>query len=426
MTTARAPHAVIIGGGIAGPVTAMALQRAGIGCVLYEAYPSTADTVGAFLGLAPNGLDALRALDLHELVRAQGFDTPAIRMSMARGRPLAQFTLARTDGVPAQTVSRAKLYQALRAEAERRGVRIEYGKRLTDAATDGESVRARFDDGTEARADLLIGADGLQSVTRRLIDPDAPNDVPGEVGVQHMIVGRRCFFGYIPLPNGEVWWFANPPQATELSRDELAGMTQQVWRAKLARLFAKDKTPAIKLVEATPEIFAGWNTYDFPSVPTWHRDRMIIIGDAAHATSPAAGQGASMAMEDGIELARCLRDLPDVPSAFSTFERLRRDRVERVVAQGKKNGEAKALSPWMQLLLPLVFRSKSGGDLRWMYDHHIDWDARVRGDTRAAMSHRRAVETAGGWEPPQCSPPAQASASRVVTGSPAVRAQHRP
>src|SRR6266496_1715351 len=118
MTTARAPHAVIIGSGIAGPVTAMALQRVGIGCVLYEAYPSTADTVGAFLGLA------------------------------ASGRPLAQFTLARTDGVPAQTVSRAKLYQALRAEAERRGVRIEYGKRLTDAATDGESVRARFDDGT--------------------------------------------------------------------------------------------------------------------------------------------------------------------------------------------------------------------------------------------------------------------------------------
>src|SRR6266702_3753550 len=404
MTTARAPHAVIIGGGIAGPVTAMALHRAGIGCVLYEAYPSTADTVGAFLGLAPNGLDALRALDLHELVRAQGFDTPAIRMSMARGRPLAQFTLARTDGVPAQTVSRAKLYQALRAEAERRGVRIEYGKRLTDA------------DAPKPRYIPLLNVGGFV----------AGVDVPGEVGVQHMIVGRRCFFGSIPLPNAEFWWFANPPQATELSRDELAGMTQQVWRAKLARLFAKDKTPAIKLVEATPEIFAGWNTYDFPSVPTWHRDRMIIIGDAAHATSPAAGQGASMAMEDGIELARCLRDLPDVPSAFSTFERLRRDRVERVVAQGKKNGEAKALSPWMQLLLPLVFRSKSGGDLRWMYDHHIDWDARVRGDTSAAMSHRRAVETAGGWEPPQCSPPAQASASRVVTGSPAVRAQHRP
>jgi len=395
-------HALIIGGGIAGPVTAMALQKAGIDSAVYEAYDRAADGVGAFLTLAVNGLDALRILDLDAVVANTGFDTPRFAFLKGNGRKIAELAngIALADGTVSQTVDRAALYGVLRDEAVRRGVRIHYGKRLLDAGTtaDGQVI-ARFADDSGARGDLLIGADGLRSRTRQLIDPDAPRaryvgllnvggyardiSMDAEPGVMHMVFGRRCFLGYVVHPHdSNVWWFANPPQPYELSSAELAAIDPAQWRTRLLHLFADDKTSAADLINATPNLFTGWNTYDLPSVPTWHRDRMIIVGDAAHATSPASGQGASMAIEDAIVLAKCLRDADDVGTAFATYEQVRRARVERVVVQGKRNGDQKAPGPVGRLIrdhmiLPLAFKLAAGGanSQRWMYDHHIDWDA---------------------------------------------------
>jgi 2-polyprenyl-6-methoxyphenol hydroxylase-like FAD-dependent oxidoreductase len=117
-----------------------------------------------------------------------------------------------------------------------------------------------------------------------------------------------------------------------------------------------------------------------PPVRHWHRDRMVIIGDAAHATSPASGQGASMAIEDAVELARCLRDLPDPGAAFATYEGLRRERVERVVAQGAKTSNSKAAGPVGRMirdaLLPLMLR-RAASSPTWLHHHHIDRDEPV-------------------------------------------------
>jgi FAD-dependent urate hydroxylase len=390
-------EALIIGAGMSGPVTAMALRQAGIEATVFEAYERSAEGVGAFLTVAVNGLAALRPLGLSEMVRAKGFDTPAMIARMSDGRRVAELPFGdpMPDGTGNQTITRSDLYGVLRDETVRRGVPIEYGRRLVDARTTADGVVATFADGGTARGDLLIGADGLHSVTRGLIDPlaPAPRYVPlqntggyatgvpveGEPGVLNMIFGRRCFFCYVVAPAGEVWWFANPPQSREMSSAELAATTSDQWRARLRGLFAGEDFPALRLIDATEHIFSGWNTYDFPRVPTWHRDRMIIIGDAAHATSPAAGQGASMAFEDAVVLATCLRDLPDVPTAFTAYERLRRRRVERVVARGKRNGDGKALGPVGRAVLPTVIRlaTRLAGKQSWLYDYRIDWDERV-------------------------------------------------
>lgn len=389
--------AIIIGGGVAGPVTAMALQKAGIDATIYEAYDRGADGVGAFLTLAVNGIAALGTLDLHTVVRDKGFTTTKMSIGMAGRKPMAEFGFgaALPDGTSTQTITRAALYGALRDEAVRRGVTIEYGKRLVAATPTDNGVTATFADGTTAHADLLIGADGLRSTVRKIIDPNAPAPryVPllnnggyakglrldAEPGAMHMVFARNCFYAYIVHPNGAVWWFANPRQPKELTRAEHAAIPQDQWRARLLDLFGDDDGPARDLVTATDEIFAGWNTYDFPKVPTWHRDRMIIIGDAAHATSPASGQGASMAVEDAVTLAKCLRDNDDIPTAFATYESLRRERVERVVAQGKRNGDGKSLGPVMRHLLPLIFKVAKPGpnSMDWMYGHRIDWNTRV-------------------------------------------------
>ncbi|MFI6508846.1 FAD-dependent oxidoreductase [Streptosporangium sp. NPDC050855] len=384
--------ALIIGGGIAGPVTAMALQRAGLDVEVFEAYDRGSDSVGAFLTIAINGLEALRVLDLREQVASLGMDSPRMLIFNSRGRRLA--SLAQ----PGRTVKRADLYRTLRDEAVRRGVRITYGRRLVDASITGDGVRAVFADGGTAEGDLLIGADGLRSRTRTLIDPGAPRarhvgllntggfatgvTVPGEPGTSHFIFGKKCFFGYLVHPDGQVWWFANPPSPREPTREELAAITPDQWRARLEELFRDDTGPMLDIIRAAGDIPPAWNTYDFPSVPRWFNDRMVIVGDAAHATSPSAGQGASMAIEDAVVLATCLRDVPGTRDAFAAFERLRRDRVERIVAQGRRNGSGKA--PGVagafvrDLVLPVVMRQVAKGNaMAWMYDYRVSWDTPV-------------------------------------------------
>ncbi|WP_446216690.1 FAD-dependent oxidoreductase [Micromonospora sp. IBHARD004] len=395
--------ALIIGAGLAGPVAAMALRRAGIDATVHEAYERDAVGVGAFLTLSVNGVDALRAIGLDGLVAGLGHPTPRMALRNHRGRRLGEFGTSgtRTRGFGSSTVGRSDLYRALRDEALRRGVEIVHGARLVDAEPTGSGVRARFADGRVAEGDLLIGADGLRSRTRTVIDPAAPAPryvpllnaggfarglrLPDERGVMQMLFGRRCFFCWMVVGEEEVWWFANPPQPTELTREQLAAIGPERARSQLRELLAGDAGPALAIIDRTERIEYGWPTYDLPSVPVWHRDRMVVIGDAAHTAAPSSGQGAAMAFEDAVQLARCLRDRPDVAAAFEAYERLRRRRVERVVAQGKRTSTTKVAGPVgrvvRDLALPIIARQVArddGRSLAWLYDHHIDWDAPVK------------------------------------------------
>ncbi|GAB3265956.1 FAD-dependent monooxygenase [Kineosporia babensis] len=380
---------MIIGGGIAGTVTAIALHEVGIRPVVHEAYGANSDGIGAFLTIQDNGLAALAPLGLDQVVGALGM--PTKRMHLGSGRTGKELG---STGMRARTLSRSDLYQTLRSEAERRGIEIRYGKRLTDASRTDSGVRAAFEDGSFSEADLLIGADGLRSRTRVLLDPRAPQarfvgllntggyapslKLGGAVGDAHFIFGKRCFFAWLTAPDGGTWWFANPPAKIDPGREALARISPDAWRQELKDLFAEDLSPALAAIDATDELFAPWTTYDFPRVPVWHDDRMVIIGDAAHATSPSAGQGASMAIEDAVVLARCLRDLPSIEDAFVAYERIRRSRVEKVVAAGRRNGSGKAAGPFAAILrdamMPYVVKHwASEAALAWMTDYRIDW-----------------------------------------------------
>ena len=395
--------ALVIGGGVAGTVTAMALQRAGIDAVVYEAHAQTDEEVGSYLTVATNGLDALRAVDADKPVLDAGFPTPTNLLWSGTGRRLGAVSNGGTlpDGTTSHTIKRARLYRALHEEAAGRGIPVEFGKRLVDATTTPDGgVVARFDDGTQAAADLLVGADGVHSLTRRLIDPAAPggryvglvnfggytHEAAGgaEPGVWHMIFGRRAFFGYVTDPAGGTVWFANVPRA-QVSEAERVTTTEQ-WQRQLVELFAGDHGPASSLIAAGTLELAGDNTHDLPSVPAWHRGPMVIIGDAAHAPAPTSGQGASMAAEDAVVLAKCLRDQADIPQGLAAYERLRRGRVERIVKQGARTSSTKTPGSAGRLLrdlmLPFVFKFLvTGKSQAWIYDHHIDWDTPV---TRAA------------------------------------------
>ena len=393
-------QALIIGSGIAGPAAAIALQKAGIESVVYEAHPTSAAGVGEFLTLATNGVHALRTLDADAQAIAAGFPTTAMTLWSGTGKRLGNAIVSMTlpDGTIGYTLKRSDLYQALTDEAAARGIRIEHGKRLIAVEPVDGGVQARFEDGTEASGSILIGSDGIYSKVRCLIDPRAPAPtyaglvnlggfvrgvhVDADPGTYHMIFGKRAFFGYAVAPDGEVWWFANVPQPTEPARGSLAATSTDKWKRHLIKLFADDAGPAVRLIQATPHDLAASTFHTLPHLPRWHTDRMIVIGDAAHAPSPSSGQGASLSIEDAVYLARCLRDYPDTGRAFAAFEQARRARVEGIIRAAARVNNSKAATGFgrvmRDLVLPLVVKlSANGKQQQQLYGYHIEWDGQA-------------------------------------------------
>ncbi|MDN5854519.1 MAG: FAD-dependent monooxygenase, partial [Actinomycetia bacterium] len=355
--------AMIVGGGIAGPTAAIALQKAGIEATVYEAHPAGADAAGAFMTLGSNGIAALYVLGAADRVVERGFATPSINLRSYTGKSLgcARIDASGNGDTPSHTLKRTDLYQSIRDEAVERGIHIAYGRRLVDAVDEAGSVRATFADGSTATADVLVGCDGVHSTVRRLIDPNAPSPayagligtggytgdiaVETEPGAYEMIFGKRAFLGYVTAPDGEVWWFANVPRAAEPARGEAEAESMQAWRDRLQALYADDAGPGRELVDATESILPMSPIHTLARLPHWHRGRMVVIGDAAHAPSPSSGQGASLSVEDAIVLAKSLRDAPDVSTAMDRFETSRRPRVEKIIRQAARVNSSKAAGP---------------------------------------------------------------------------------
>lgn len=396
----RRHTALVIGGGIAGPVTAMFLQRAGFEPVIYEARGEPADDAGAFLNLAPSGLRVLGQLGVVERVRASGFPCPSMIFRNARGKAIGRMDDARSaqrEGLGTVIIKRGLLHQALRDEAIRRGIPFEWGKRLESVEIDARGrALARFSDGSEASGDVLLGCDGIHSRTRRAILPEAPEpqytglidcggfapcpDLEPTDGAVSFVFGRRAFFGYFIAPTREVYWFQNTVSAEEPSRAELDSVPGDAWRQQLIALHQDDPAPVPEILQATPGAVGRWPLYDMPALARWHRGPVCLVGDAAHAVSPHGGNGASLAMEDAIVLARCLRDIPDHGRAFAAYVSARKDRVERIARQARKNGNLKAqpgpVAAWLRDLLMPLFLRLGARAVAEVHEYRVDWNDR--------------------------------------------------
>ena len=399
MSTIRT--ALVIGGGLAGPAAAMALAKAGIEPTIYEARAEGAPVRGGGFNIASNGLDALAAIDALDATAGLGLPAPRLSFSGRGGRPLG--TVA--TGLPAPgaqdttSFKRHDLFAALQGEAARRGIETRYRKRLTGLDQASGSVTARFDDGTTATGDILVGADGIHSAVRPAIDPAAPAPRytglvsfggfapnPGltpEPGLWKMAFGKKAFFGWFVPDDTQAWWFISMPSDRPLGRDQILGEGLPVWSKRLAGLFEGENVPAAEIVAAQgDDIIVVGAEHDLPSVPTWHRGRVIIVGDAAHAASTSSGQGASMAIEDAVILGQCLRDCAGPQDAFATFSGLRRDRVAKVVALGAKTASSKAAGPagafFRDALMRFGFRFfYKPESAAWLLGQHIAWDEPV-------------------------------------------------
>ncbi|HEX6499839.1 MAG TPA: FAD-dependent monooxygenase [Micromonosporaceae bacterium] len=393
--------ALVIGGGIAGPVAAMALHKAGIDATVYEAYQATADGIGGGLGIAPNGINALAVIGADHVVRDVGTPMRSMVIQSWTGKRLAEF--ANPPDLPVmQFVWRADLYRGLYDEATRRGIRIEHGKRLVDLSDTGDGVTAHFADGTRASADILIGADGVRSTVRSLIDPNAPEprytglisfgarldrtDLAPTDDKMLMIFGKRAFLGYQILADGSGGWFVNLPSREPTTLAQARQVPPEQWLRVLRGALADDHGPGLRLLELTDpaELLVVGPMLDIPTVPTWSRGRSVLVGDSAHAPSSSSGQGVSLAVESAVELARCLRDLPH-EQAFAAYEQARRPRVEKIIALAARTNTNKAAGPVARvlrdLLLPVMMKVLAKPEKNaWQTGYRIDWDAPVAPD----------------------------------------------
>jgi len=388
--------AIVVGGGIAGPVAAMALQRAGIDATVYEGYDDVAEGVGAALMVAPNGLGALGLLGIDEGLRGIGIPSPRMVVRSGTGKQLAEFRAL--PGLPvAQTVNRADLHRLLAREAAERGVAIEYGKRFVTAEESGDGITAVFADGSRATGDVLIGADGIGSAVRGFIDPAAKGPEFGGLcgfgswledsgleptdGAYQMTFGKHGFFAYLVAEDGRTLWFASIAHDRGLSIAEAEAIPAARWLAEMREIFAEDRCPALRILDRVrPEYLMTTGTaLRLPTPARWHRGRALIIGDAAHAASSSSGQGASMAIESAIEVAISLQREQTIEAAFERYESVRRPRVEKVIAYGRRTESRKAPGPvgrvLRDLLMPVAMKAFAKPEkMRWLTAHQIRWE----------------------------------------------------
>lgn len=356
-------------------------------------------------------------LGLDRSVMAAGSTVTTGMVWNGKGKRLGVVPLA-GEGEKSVFIKRVPLGMILTEEAKRQGITIERGKKLErmEVTTTG-SVVATVQDSTHASGDLLIGCDGVHSRTRQLIDPAFPGPVytglmntggytdglklssPPET--THFIFGKRAFFGYHVSPSGYIYWFANYVQAHEPARAAGEGSTDAERKLRLLELFRDDQPFIRQIIGAAQETFPDFPSYALPTQPgSWHQGPVALVGDAVHAISPSSGQGASMALEDAVVLAKCLRDIPGVEQAFATYEQLRRERTANMFELGQRGDSGKfvthPLRQWVwDLTTPIflkLFANPKASD--WIYSYRVDWGEPIRSDTPAISPGRETASEA--------------------------------
>ncbi|MFF4233051.1 FAD-dependent monooxygenase [Streptomyces sp. NPDC001820] len=381
------PRAVVIGSGIGGLTAAVALHQSGWQVTVLERAESL-EPVGAGIGLAPNAQRALDVIglgdDIRELAAWQGDGG----MRNPAGRRLSRTNsaaVAERFGGPLVLVHRATLIDRIAARLPAGTVRTASPAQLADSGvTGGRPARVNTPDG-QMEADLVIGADGINSGVRRTLFPDHPGPAytgfttwrvvvpaPDRPFEPHETWGAGALWGTQPLKDGRIYAYAAAvaPAGARAADDE---------KAELLRRFGAwhEPIPGIIAAAEVGQVLRNDVHHLIDPLPSFHRGRTVLIGDAAHAMAPTLGQGGNQAIEDGIVLAHHAAPAGDLGAGLAAFTAQRLPRTTGIVRRAANIGRLMSLTSapavaMRDTLISAVSRLAPGLVLR-TFDGIADW-----------------------------------------------------
>jgi 2-polyprenyl-6-methoxyphenol hydroxylase-like FAD-dependent oxidoreductase len=341
--------ALIVGGGVGGMSAALVLRRLGIEVELIDLDPQWR-VYGAGITLTGPTLRAFDRLGIYDEVAAQGYTGDGIRVCAVSGAPLQEIVTARpVDSRVAGSggILRPILHGILAARTRASGAIVRLGNSVTSLTARDDGVDAVFTDGAARHFDLVIGADGLFSIVRRLIFPDAPAPhflgqtiwrliVPRPVAIdcRHYFLGGPVKVGLTPVSESEMYMFLlqNTPQPIRLEEAALGPALAELlagYGGVLAEIRA-GITPESRIVMRPLEGFL----LEAP----WYVPGVLLIGDAAHPTTPQLASGAGMAAEDALVLGEELTRGASLTATFAGYMRRRYERCRMVVENSLEIG----------------------------------------------------------------------------------------
>jgi 2-polyprenyl-6-methoxyphenol hydroxylase-like FAD-dependent oxidoreductase len=395
---------IIIGGGIGGLTAAIALQQRGIDVHVYEQAPEIRE-VGAGLVMSANALQVLDWLGLAEIIQRKGWSLQKGLITKPDKSIIQQVdveSISQRFGYGMTTIQRGQLQKVL-VEALPAN-RLHTGKRLVELSQDDQHVRVRFSDGNSVEADFVIGSDGIRSAVRRqimgeqtlrysgqtcwrtIVDYALPIDTQ-TTSVEYWGRPAGLRVGVVPLSSAQVYVYvtaaAQAGQTTQAG--ELTATLQSIGQS-----FDKTVQAIFQQIDGNRVFHA--DLYDLPTLPSWSKGRVTLLGDAAHATTPNLGQGACQAIEDAWAIAACLAQY-EPAQAFQNYELLRKRKADQVVQTSRQIGKAVNLPGWLK---PLAFaamravpKSVSKRQFEQIYD--VSYLKKAERST-ASQYHRAPVE----------------------------------
>lgn len=338
---------LILGGGIAGLTTAIALQRKNIDFTVYEAVPEI-KAIGSGISLAGNAMKVLEQLQVAEQVKARGHLITSMIIQDEKGNYISALDtrkFTREYGMYNVAIHRGALHEVLLGEIP--PGRIQTGKKAIGFNEKENSVELKFDDGTKAEGAAVIVADGIHSTIRKQLLPNSTPRYAGYTcwrgiventwGIEDQAVeawGTTGRIGYVPIGDNKVYWFAckNAPYQDERMK--------QLSREALKKNFENFAHPVPQIIEQTPVENIIWNDIvDLKPIYRFSFNRLLLIGDAAHATTPNLGQGACLGIEDALAIGELLEHHENPVKAFELFEQTRLKRAHFIVNTSHRVGK---------------------------------------------------------------------------------------
>lgn len=360
------PDFTIIGGGIAGLTAAIALQQKGLSSSIFEA-ASEIKAVGAGLALAANAMRGFDHLGLMDEVVALGRLLPSFSIFDQSGKCITKAdsqAVSRKYGLDNFLIHRATLHRFLVSKIDPNHVFT--NKKAISFQYIQDKIEVSFEDGTSHLTDYLIVADGIHSAIRKQLLPTSHPRYAGytcwravidnndlDISESSETWGRKGRFGIAPLANRQLYWFAciNAPQD---SPEMKAFDVKDLWEN-----FRGYHQPVPDILEKTLDEQLIWNDIiDLEPLAQYAFGKVLLIGDAGHATTPNLGQGACQAIEDAVVLADEIAACPDIQNAFQAFEKRRLKRTHYITNTSWQLGRiAQMDSPFLSYLRNIAFRA---------------------------------------------------------------------